>query len=74
MVDASVQPSMCHVHGTLRILVIAGIGSALIKSHDDIRTYGTLYFHYILGGKKMARPINMGFKLYTLFFYFSIIR
>ena len=65
---------MGHVHGRFRIFVFAGIRSTLVESHDDIGTYLALNIDCIFRGKHVIGTIDMGFKLYTFFFYFSIGR
>src|SRR5690606_33601402 len=62
MLNATFQPSMGQMHGSLCVVIIAWVWGTFIKGHNDIGTDDTLNFHNVLRGEYMIGTINVRLK------------
>src|SRR3546814_3915394 len=53
---------MCQVHGSLRIIIGAGVRGTFVEGHDDICANDPLSVHGVFRGKQMPGAIDVGAK------------
>ena len=71
--NTTIEPTVGTLHGFLRILAVSRARTALVESHDDIRTYLALDIHDVLRGEHEFASVDMRGELHTLFGHLAYI-
>ncbi len=64
---------MGKLHGFEGIVVIAGVGGAFVKGHDNVGADDALDIHDPLGAEHMFRPVDVRLENDALFLHFPAV-
>ena len=73
MLAAALQPAMGHLHGVFGVAIIARVGRAFVKGHDDIAADGSLDIDGFFRREEVAGAVDMRLKGNALFFDLPVV-